>query len=332
MTTLEQTIPQNPEPTLPSDKRAAAIKALEANTKDLPPPEASPKPSEAEATEATETPAEETHEVQVSPDVELKNKIRARLAEADRREKQLQQQRADLEAAVAREREAIQQERQRIADEAKQAAEQRARLERLRREDPASFMKEAGWDRSTLKTLLDAELNAGKPETILQQMAARQERLEQELLRRDEEQKRIAQEAERAYQERQRAESVRAQESQFLDLAKGHTLLSRMAKRSPDLALQTAYAMSSRLQRENGGRLPDLDVLAARVEEELSAIRDEQEEQPTNTQAVAKPAKKPAITPKKAATPASAKPLQEMSEKERRSAAIAAFAELIDED
>jgi hypothetical protein len=136
--------------------------------------------------------------------------------------------------------------------------------------------------------------------------------------------------AERAAKEAKAKAENDALESEFkaqvLKLGEG-SLAAKMMKRNPLLAMENAYAVSRVLHRENGGRAPTMDQLAARLEKEIRAALEDDAETPapalaTSPSAAAAPAAK--LSPKSAAkAPPPKKQIHEMSEKERKAEAIA---------
>ena len=296
-------------PVTPPGARDAAIAALQEMREPKAPAEAeAPKEAPAEELGDTKAEAAEEHEVKAAPEAELKMKLRARLANIEAKEREF------TERVAARERE--------IAERAAEVdrrnstfGENLEALRRLSQDDPSKFLEQTGID---LNSLVKAKIQEGKPEAVADR--ALREMLE---LRKQIETERA--EAKRAAAEREQNAARAAQEQGFLDLAKPEStpFLARLAAKNPSLAIQNAYLLSGVMQRESGGKMPELAELAKRVDAELrAAFLDEAAEA-----APAEPAKN-GITPKKAATAVVVKSPEDMTAAEKRAEAMRILREL----
>lgn len=330
--TTENTTPVNPEPTTPTDKRSAAIAAMNAAD----PPEAPE--GEATAAEAAEPEAPKAkgkkaddaeHEVKATEGVELKTKLRAKLAAAEAKEREiaaergrLQQEKAELERWKAEQQAALDGDRGKFKEEI-------AGLRKLAQDDPEAFLKALDWD---LNGLVKTKLEQGKPEAVMTKLERQLAEMQARIDRDREELKREREESKRAMEQQQQQAERHRSEQEFISIAATdkYPLLSRLVKKSPGVAVRNAYIVSADLVQENGGKQPFYEDIAARLERELSALRDEEPtitetDDFTNDPPVAKPKAK--ISPKSNAVPKSVKPVKEMTEREKRLAAIAAMHE-----
>lgn len=302
---MDQTTPAAPE-TAPAGElspRDAAIAELKA-TRDPAPEE----PTAAEPEKGAKEEPEEAHEVKVSPEAEIKARARARIAAAEAKERELEERYAAKEAEYQRRQTELQERDQRFS----------ASLESLRRlalDDPSKFLEQTGVD---LNSLVKSKLHEGKPEAIaeraLRELADFRKKIEEERA----EEKRAAAEA-KLQADRQ------ATEAEFLTKAESAPYLARLAKRNPSLAIQNAYLISGLMQRENGGKIPAMEDLIQRIEEEL---RGAYAEEAAAAPPVAAPPNGKGVTPKKAASPANVKSDEDMTPAEQRAEAIRLLREM----
>lgn len=263
---------------------------------------------EAEPVEAEKPAPEAEHEVKAPPEAELKMKIRARLASIEAKEREFAERIAQKEREIAERASHVERQQSSFQDSIRA-------LQEMARNEPSKFLEQTGID---LNGLVKAKIHEGKPEAVA-------ERAMRELMefRKQLEAERAAEK--QAVQEREQAAARHAQEQGFLDLAKPDSTpyLARLAKKNPSLALQNAYLVSGMMQRESGGKLPDLAELAKRVDAELRAIAEE--ESPTEA---ASPAAKSGITPKKSAAAVVVKSPDEMTPAEKRAEAMRILREM----
>ena len=266
-----------------------------------PSPEQKKKPAKAEVDEAVE--------VAATPETELKAKLRAKNAAFEAREKALADRQAQMESEHNGRLEAFNQDRQKFTKAI-------ADLQQMAKDNPSKFLETTGID---LTGLVRGKLQEGKPEAVV-------DRLQRELQEMKAERQAEREQAQKANAEQAQAQSRQAQEKDFLDLAKPESapLLHRMSKKNQSLAMQNAYLISGVMQRENGGKLPQMDQLVKRVEAELrSALEDDDEEA---APAVAAPKSK--LSPKAAAAPTPGKAPHEMTDAERRKEAMRVLGEI----
>jgi hypothetical protein len=287
------------------DKAIAVLKALNKS----PAPTIAEKPEEMPVNpspDATETPAaEETTEVKASPEAELKARLRAKAAAQEARER-------ELEAKFAAREKELSDRASAMEAQSKSFNDALENLRRMAQNDPSKFLEQTGVD---LNGLVKAKLIEGKPEAVaeraLRELAEFRAAVEKE---RAEERQRSA--------EAQQNAARQAQENEFLSLAKPetHPALARLAKKNPALAIQNAYLISGMMQRESGGKLPEIPELVKRVDAELRALLED--DAPPSGAPLANPATPGKLTAKKAAVPAATKEIGEMSESEKRKEAM----------
>ncbi len=329
--TIENAAPVSPGPSTPPDKRAAAIAALNAAD----PPEPRGETVETETPEAAEPapkaakPAKaEEHEVKATPEQEIKAKARASLARAEAESRKIAEAKSEFEKWQAEQRQSIDGERAKFKEEI-------AGLRKLAQEDPEKFLEALGWD---LNGLVKTKLEQGKPEAVTTKLERQLAELQAQLVKDRDALQKEREAAQSAAQEREQAAIRHQTEQQFITVAGDagkYGLVAKMVKKNPAMAIRNAYIVRDDLMRENGGKMPFHEDIAARLETELQALRDEAE-----PAAVAadddftddKPKPKSKISPKASAQPKSVKPLREMTDREKRLAAIAAFNETYTDD
>ena len=316
----------------PPNARTEAIAALKALDAPPPAPAATPAPGEAakpaivtteavpespDAEAAPPAPPDpdpepvETTEVKAKPDDELKAKLRAKNAEISRREAEIRRQNEEINAHRTR----LAEERKALDEQAEKFRRSTLDLGRMAREEPTKFLELTG---IPLNDLVKARMAEGKPEAVAERALRELEELKSQFRAQREE----AERASKAAREKAQNDALEAEfKSEVLKLG-DTSFAAKMMKRNPSLAMENAYAVSRVLHRENGGAPPTMGQLAARLEKEIrQALEDEAAEAAQASPAPSAPAAK--LSPKSAAKAAPPpKEIKDMTEKERRNAAI----------
>jgi len=308
---------------LSAEDRQAAINAIKAakseeHTSEEPAPTRQPEDSTADFQEAPAAEAAEAPEEPPALNENQQLKLRLR-QEAQRYRQKIQ----DEYRAAEKIRLEIEADKQRLANEKAQMDQKLAELEaerELARKNPKELLTK--WGRPLEEVVRD-ELEAGKPDariTSVQREVLELKRMLEDQKRQAEEAKK-AEEALRAQQEHQaKIQALRdAQtkaEQDFLKLAadnpEKYPTLARLVRKAPTMALGQAYAMYG-LVKNDLGREPSLAEIAATIEK---VFGDEDETPKPKKKGVAKTA---------SSGPSAPPNLDEMSEEERRQAAIREF-------